>query len=116
MNIIEVNDTKLLDEFYEKWSLTFEGTTIDDSNLNWLINWFKEHNCNMIKENFYVIKGRMMNDYYHLTGDNAYPDNINILVIKLEDLDNPDDIYRPRFEIGGRFFNDVCDNNARRER
>ena len=104
------------DEFYEKWSLTFEGTTIDDSNLNWLINWFKEHNCNMIKEDFYVIKGRMMNDYYHLTGDNAYPDNINILVIKLEDLENPDGIYRPRFEIGGRFFNDICDNNARRER
>lgn len=116
MNIIEVKDTDLLDEFYNKWSLTFEGTTIDEANLNWLINWFKEHNCNMIKEDFYVVSGKMMNDYYHLTGDNRYPDNLNILVIKLEDLENPDGIYIPRFEIEGRFFNDICDNNARRER
>ena len=114
MNIIEVKDTSLLDEFYDKWSLTFEGTTIDEANLNWLINWFKEYNCTMIKEDFYVVSGKMMNDYYHLTGDNRYADNLNILVIKLEDLDNPDGIYRPRFEIGGRFFTDIIDNILRK--
>ena len=116
MNIIEVNDTAMLDEFYEKWSLTSEGTTVDEDNLTWLINWFKEHDCNMIKEDFYVIKGKMMNNYYHLTGDNRYQDNLDILVIKLEDLDNPDNIYVPRFELGIRFFTDVVDNNANRER
>lgn len=115
MNIIEVNDEQMLDEFYNKWSLTFEGTTTDDENLKWLINWFNEHDCKMIKEDFYIISGRMMNKVYHLTGSNAYPDNINILVIKLEDLETPDNIYVPRFEIGGRFFNDIVDNNARRE-
>lgn len=115
MNIIEVTDKNILDEFYEKSALTFEGTTIDDENLKWLINWLKEHNCEMIKEDFYVISGKTMNNYYHLTGDNAYPDSLTILVIKLEDLSNPDNIYIPRFEIGGRFFTDIVDNNARRE-
>jgi hypothetical protein len=115
MNIIEVNDPKQLDEFYEKWSLTFEGTTTDDENLKWLKKWFEEHNCKMLKEDFYIISGRLMNETYHLTGSNAYQDNLTILVIKLEDLETPDNIYVPRFEIGGRFFTDVVDNNRNRE-
>ena len=116
MNIIEVDDPKKLDEFYEKWSLTFEGTTVDDENLTWLINWFKDHNCNMKKENFYVVSGKMMNEKYHLTGNNKYPNNLTILVILLEDLDNVEAIAMARFEIGGRWFTDIVDNNINRER
>lgn len=115
MNIIEVTDTNLLDEFYEKWSLTFEGTTVDEENFKWLINWFEKYDCKMLKEDFYVIKGKLMDDYYGLTDENAYPYDCNIVVIKLEDLSNPEKIYVPRFEIGGRFYNDVIDNNLRRE-
>ena len=116
MNIIEVKDTKLLDEFYEDWDLTFIGCTTDDENMKFLINWFEEHNCKMKQENIYVVKGKLMNDYYHLTGDNAYPNDLNIVVVKQKDLSNPENIIIPRFAIGGRWFTDVVDNNARRER
>lgn len=115
MNIVncEFND---LDELYEKSALTFEGTIVDDENLNWLIEWFEEHNCKMLKENFYVISGRQMNQKYHLTGSNAYPDSLTILCVKLEDLSSVKNIVIPRFELNGRWFNDVVDNNLRREK
>lgn len=38
MNIIEVKDTKILDEFYEDWDLTFIGCNTDDENIKFLIN------------------------------------------------------------------------------
>lgn len=110
MNIIECNEDQL-DEFYDKWALTFEGTTVDNDNLEWLKNWFNSYGCTMLKEDFYVIKGKMMNHKYHLTGNNAYPDNINILVIKLEDLSNVEAIAVPRFEISGRWFTDIVEGN-----
>ena len=56
-----------------------------------------------------------MNTKYGLTESNAYPDNLNILSIKLEDLKDPNKLAIPRFEIGGRWFNDIVDNNARRQ-
>ncbi len=55
-----------------------------------------------------------MNKVYHLTGDNAYKDSLNILCIKLSDLSNVAAIVIPRFEIGGRWYDDVVNNNARR--
>lgn len=116
MNIIEVNDTKYLDEFYNDWDLTFVGTTIDDENLLFLKNWFEEYNCKMLKEDFYVINGKLMNDYYNLTGNNQYPNNLNILVVKQKDLENVNNIVMPRFELGGRWFTDIVDNNEMRER
>lgn len=114
MQVIDCDD-KMIDEMYEKWALTFEGTTIDHDNLEWLINWFKTNGSPMIKEDFYVIKGRQMNEKYGLTESNAYPDNLNILCIKLEDLEDHTKIAMPRFEIGGRWFTDIVDNNASRQ-
>ena len=115
MNIINCEDQDI-DVLYDKWALAFEGTTVDESNLKWLINWFEEHNCKMVKENFYVVTGRQMNEKYHLTESNAYPNSLNILCVKQEDLSSIDGIIIPRFDIGGRWFNDIVDNNLARER
>lgn len=104
-----------IDELYNGSALTFEGTTVDDDNLKWLINWFESYDCKMINEDFYVITGKQMNEKYHLTGDNAYKNELTILCIKLDDLSNVKNIIMPRFEIGGRWFDDVVDNNISRE-
>lgn len=69
----------------------------------------------MKHEIFYKISGKVMNEYYGLTGDNAYPDALTICSMKLADIENVGAIIIPRFQIGGRWFNDVVDNNARRE-
>lgn len=113
-NIIHCKESDL-QELYNDSALTFEGTTLDDDNLQWLVDWFNEHNCQMKRNDFYVVSGRLMNNAYHLTGSNAYPNSLNILCIKLSDLTEPNNIVMARFEIGGRWFDDVVDNNARRE-
>ena len=113
-NIIECKEADLQD-LYDGSALTFEGTTLDDDNLEFLIRWLNEHDCDMKVKNFYKITGKLMNDTYHLTGDNAYPNMLTILCIKLDDLTNPSNIFIPRFELGGRWFDDIVENNARRE-
>ena len=57
-----------------------------------------------------------MNNAYGLTGNNAYKDDLTIFCIKLEDIENVDAITLPRFEIGGRWFDDVIGNNEARQR
>lgn len=114
MNIIMCESSDI-DVLYDEWALAFEGTTLDDENLKWLIRWIENHNCKMIREDFYVITGKLMNEKYNLTGDNAYPNDCNILCIKQSDLTNVDGIIIPRFEIGGRWITDVINNNLARE-
>ena len=57
-----------------------------------------------------------MNNAYGLTGTNAYKDELTILSIKLEDIENVGAITLPRFDIGGRWFDDIVDNNARHQK
>ena len=113
-NIIYCTDDDL-QMLYDDNALTFEGTVIDDDNLGFLVKWFDQHNCHMKKNDFYVVSGELMNTHYGLTGSNAYPNDCNILCVKLVDLDNVGGIILPRFQIGGRWFNDVVDNNLYRE-
>lgn len=115
MNIIYCKDSDI-EELKEGSALTFEGTCIDDDNLEWLMKWFEEHDCKMLRDDFYVIKGKQMNDKYGLTGNNRYNDDLNILCVKLSDLSQINNIIMPRFEIGGRWLDDVIDNNLYREK
>lgn len=103
----------LCDEFYDDSSLTLEGLDLDslDDYANYL-----DDICGLEDGAvFHVIDGNTMNDFYTLSGKNAYPDNLHIVVIKLSDLVNPDKIILKRFEFDGRWFDDVVDNNARVE-
>jgi len=104
-----------LDVFYDDWSLTLEGFLVDEENLD---AYFKEiTNYTTVKDDFafYIVKGKQMNERYGLTGDNAYQDELNIIVCKLCSMDNPLTLAVPRFAWGGRWFKDVVDNNARHE-
>ena len=57
-----------------------------------------------------------MNINYGLTGTNKYKDDLTIVSIKNEDIKDLSAIIMPRFEVGGRWFDDVVDNNVRREK
>lgn len=102
----------LCDEFYDGSALTLEGLDLDslDDYANYL-----DRECGL-KDGavFHVIDGNEMDDFYMLSGKNAYPGDLHIVVIKLSDLINPSKIIMKRFEFGGRWFDDVVDNNARR--
>jgi hypothetical protein len=94
-------------------ALTIEGLT--ENSIKDFIGWVKQYTP-MINETAYIIKGKTMNTVYGLTGDNAYPDDTNIVSIKLEDMENSMAVVMPRFQIGARWFDDIVMNNAAREK
>ena len=59
-------------------------------------------------------KGSEMNEWGHLTGDNAYPDDLTFLAFSLDGLE-VGKLVPLKFMVGGRWFDDIVDNNARRE-
>ena len=114
MNIINVTTREQLNALYNQSALTWEGLSSDEENLNAVRNWLKEHEG--ILENteptFHIITGEFMNTQYELTGSNAYPEDCTI--VSVTDIDQMV-IVIPRFEVGGRWFDDIVDNNAMRE-
>ena len=57
-----------------------------------------------------------MNRMYRLTGTNAYPEtDCTLVCIKLADMEHSDRVTMPRFDIGGRWFTDIVDNNDWKE-
>jgi hypothetical protein len=113
-NIIDCKESDLKD-LYDGSALTFEVRVINDATLEWLASWLRLHDCEMKQPDFYVVKGKLMNEVYHLAGNKAYKDSLNILCIKLSDLTNVAAIAIPKFELDGRWFDDVVEGNARRE-
>ena len=112
MEIIEINTKEQLDELYKDWSLTFEGVITSEAEKyrDYFIGWTqidKTKPC-------YHISGRTMNQVYHLIGRNKYPDDLNIISFKLDTFKDVSKIAIVRFEIGGRWFKDIVDNNERR--
>lgn len=115
METITVNDKATLDELENNSAFTMEGFSPDDKNLGQLLDWLKALTP-LKRERFYIVSGSLMNMAYRLTGTNAYPEtNCTLVCMKLDDMEKPDAITLPRFEIGGRWFDDVIANNSRRE-
>lgn len=112
MKKIYVEDFAKLDEFYEDWSLTFCGVIEDEIPL--YLNFLKDF-TELNDEDCYIFKGKLMNEHYNLTGTNRYPDDVTFLVLKLSSIKDVGKIAVPRFQIGGRWFTDIVDNNARME-
>lgn len=120
MNIIHVTKKEQLDMLYNGSACTLEGlpeASIKDI-LEAMSNrgFIKDDNLNNLNVDVYSIKGYLMNYVYGLTGYNAYPDDITIVCIPLDFMKNISEFaVTMRFEYGYRWFDDIVDNNARRE-
>lgn len=112
MEIINVTSKEELDYLYKNSALTIEGLTLDS--IPDFLNYLKE-NTTVNKERAFVISGKLMNETYHLSGKNAYPDDLNIVSVSLEDI-NSAPIITKRFEIGAKWFDDIVDNNKMMQR
>lgn len=110
MEIIKLTELNELNDLGS--ALTIEG--LSEESIPDFIDWVKQYTP-MKSETAYIIKGKTMNDVYMLTGNNKYPDDCTIVSIKLEDMENYEKIVIPRFEIGGRWFNDIVANNSMRK-
>ena len=114
MKTIYVFTKEQLDELYNQSALTWEGLSADAENLNAVENWLKKNGAIIEGKEpiFHIITGRLMNKVYGLTGDNSYSNDLTI--VSVTNIDQMAVVF-PRFEVGGRWFDDVVDNNARRE-
>lgn len=60
---------------------------------------------------FEVCTGKEMNDAYGLTGNNKYPDDLNIVILTNWSINMMD----WKLKFGCRWLDDVIDNNLMRE-
>lgn len=100
-NIIKVETKEQFDFLYENWAMTWEGLRADDFGVALEMTGGKDAKG-------YLISGKDMNKHYGLTGDNAYPDDLNIFAVyPFKGL---------AIQYGARWFTDIVDNNARRQK
>ena len=100
MSVIEVKAFDEMRELYLASAMTWEGLSeeVFDAALN---------SCGKEGADGYLIKGKTMNDICGLTGNNAYPDELNIFAIK--------DFKGLAVQYGARWFDDIIANNLSRE-
>lgn len=112
MNINIVNtDATTLEDLVRHSALTIEGLALDS--IPQFVEWIEEYTPLKTKT-VYVTKGALANREWGLTGRNAYPSDLNIVSVKLHDMEDFNKIVMPRFDIGGRWMDDIYDNNVRR--
>lgn len=110
-----VTNKEQLDELYNSSALTLIGLENSDESINQFIDWIKKYSEVSNPLNIYIISGSTMNKQYNLTGNNRYNDDLTIVSIKNQDIKQLMRVVIPRFEIGGRWFDDIVNNNAWRE-
>ena len=115
VNKILVTSKDQLDELYDAWALTLIGLDDSDESINHFIDWIKKYSEVSNPLNVYITSGKTMNNHYNLTGNNRYNEDLKIVSIKNKDIMQLMRVAIPRFEIGGRWFNDIVDNNSWRE-
>ncbi len=98
--IITVKSIEQLKALYDCSAMTWEGLAKES---------FNEalDKCGVEGSKGYLIKGEIMNKICHLSGNNAYPNDLNIFSIdKFKGL---------AMLVGARWLDDIIDNNAHRE-
>ena len=101
MEIINVETKDQLKELYDSSAMTWEGLREDNFSIALEV-------AGQADAKGYITKGSVMNKLCKLTGDNAYPDDLNIFSIK--------DFKGLAIQYGARWIDDVIDNNARRQK
>ena len=110
--VIENVTTKAqLDKLYNNSAFTIEG--LAEESIPDLIAWL-EGNTVFVEDEpiVYITKGNVMNEMYKLENSNAYDNDLTIVSVIDIDLMK---IALKRFSVGGRWFDDIIDNNARRK-
>ena len=100
MEIIKVETKEQLKALNDCSAMTWEGLIEEDFGAALDM-------CGAEGAKGYVTTGKVMNEICHLTGNNAYPDDLNIFSIdKFKGL---------AIMFGARWMDDIISNNADRE-
>lgn len=109
IHVFSAEDLKAL---YDDSALTMTGLTVES--IPDFVKWVESY-TKLLRRRVYIVSGKVMNTYCGNTGENAYADDLNLVAIKLSDIADYTKIILPRFQVGGRWFDDIVDNNRRRE-
>ena len=113
--LIPANEFRIK-ELEDGSAFTWEGFDISPKNLEAVVKFFKKNTPSIkLPVEFYTWKGSTMNNMYNLTGNNAYPDDLNFVSIALDNWDGLGTLPFIKFQVGARWLDDIVDNNARRE-
>lgn len=108
--IENVTTKEQLNNLYKNSAFTIEG--LSEKSIPDLIDWLGKNTVfTSEKPVVYVTNGSVMNEMYSLYGSNAYGNDLTIVSIIDIDLMK---VALKRFSVGGRWFDDIVDNNARR--
>lgn len=105
------------DQFERMYALSWYTITGCGGDLN---EWKEGYEKELLEQGIGAITewahftGKQMNEHYGLTGSNRYPDNLNFLAFSLSGL-NVGTLAMFKLNHGDRWFDDVVDNNERRE-
>jgi len=113
INLTDANAGEAFNKFYDRSALTFFGIVPEEAHL--YRDFFKQVTEIDETQPCYMYTGKMMNDHYGLTETNAYPDDLCIITFMPETFKNYMAVAIPRFQIGGRWFDDVVENNRAHE-
>ena len=106
---IIVTSKNELDDLYNCSALTLPG--LKENDIIKFLEWINEYTSTKNNLKVYIIKGKIMNNFYNLTGRNIYPEDLTIISIKLSDIENPMKLAIPRFQVGAKWFDDLIENN-----
>lgn len=98
--IIIVTTKEQLKELFDNWAMTWEGLREQDFQI-------AIQECGTEETKGYVVKGEVMNKICKLTGDNAYPKDLNIFAIY--------PYHGLAIQYGARWMWDIVANNAERQ-
>ena len=115
INRIKVTTRKQLDKLYNCSALTVIGLQDSDEELKAFGKWIQCRTKISQPLPIYIIKGKTMNEEYGLTKENAYPEEINLISVDLNDIEMGSKIILERFSIGRRLFDDIVNNNKWRQ-
>ena len=116
MVFVRVPEGKVMEmfsEFYNNSMFTFEGVNIEGKERDK----FKKNFEKVVRETGfnekdligYLYDGKMMNTAFKLTGDNAYPEDLQFISVP--------NYYNPfvKLQLGARWFDDIVSNNTIRQ-
>lgn len=100
---------EFLDKFEKESTMAFEGLIID-GDITTMEKYFRENGYDKDDFTLFYTDGKTVSDYYSLTGDNRYPDDLTMVFVP--------DYYNIKVKAltGARWFDDIVLNNRIAER
>lgn len=95
--------------FYRSDALCLEGLAL--SSLKDYADWIDANGG--LKENskFSIVSGELVNEVFGLEDADAYPEDLNIVLLPLSSIESIGKMAISRFSVGARWFKDVIDNS-----